>query len=243
MIWRYRPPNGCGTDAPGTFATWLRTAYCARSRNCVSLRPSPFNVIRQTGSEDASNFSTTGGSVPGGKRRRLAIARFEMLVTAESELVPGWKYTLIKLTPGKDRDSMCSILLASVKNRSKRPVMSASICSGGMPEKNVATITTGMLISGKRSTGIRATAVIPTTAIIRHTTRIRYGLRIEKPGISDAHPVTWIPEVSVLQECPAPDSRARRPLPCRSREARRALPHGWVFRVPDSPRAARDVYR
>ena len=114
----------------------------------------------------------------------MAIARFEMLVTAESELVPGWKYTLIKLTPGKDRDSMCSILLASVKNRSKRPVISASICSGGMPEKNVATITTGMLISGKRSTGIRATAVIPTTAIIRHTTRIRYGLRIEKPGIS-----------------------------------------------------------
>jgi ABC-type transport system involved in cytochrome bd biosynthesis fused ATPase/permease subunit len=48
-------------------------------------------VIRQTGSDEASNLSTTGGSVPGGSRRRLAIARFEMLVTAESALVPGWK--------------------------------------------------------------------------------------------------------------------------------------------------------
>jgi hypothetical protein len=31
-----------------------------------------------------------------------------------------------------------------VKKRSKRPVMSLSICSGGIPEKNVATTTTGM---------------------------------------------------------------------------------------------------
>ena len=33
--------------------------------------------------------------------------------------------------------------LASVKKRSNRPVMSVSICSGGMPEKKVATTTTG----------------------------------------------------------------------------------------------------
>src|ERR1700744_1314469 len=106
MIWRYRPPNGWGTDAPGTLATWFRTAYWPRSRNCVSFIPSPFKVIRQTGRLEASNFSTTGGSVPGGNRRRFAIARLEIVVTAESGLVPGWKYTLIMLTPVMERDSI-----------------------------------------------------------------------------------------------------------------------------------------
>ena len=38
---------------------------------------------------DASNFCTIGGNVPGGSRRRSAIARFEISVTSESALVPG----------------------------------------------------------------------------------------------------------------------------------------------------------
>ena len=91
MICRYLPPKGCGTLAPGTLAIWLRTWNCARSRSCVSFKPSPLKVTRQTGRLDASNFSTTGGSVPGGRRRSCAIARFEMVVTAESGFVPGWK--------------------------------------------------------------------------------------------------------------------------------------------------------
>src|SRR3954471_5360589 len=70
--------------------------------------------------------------------------------------------------------------LASVKKRSKRPVMSFSICSGGMPEKNVATTTTGILIEGKRSTGIRTTVAVPMTQIIRQMTMIKYGKRMEK---------------------------------------------------------------
>ena len=37
------------------------------------------------------------------------------------------------LTPGSERDSMCSMSLPSVKKRSKRVVMSRSISSGGMP--------------------------------------------------------------------------------------------------------------
>ncbi len=56
----------------------------------------------------------------------------------------------MRLTPGSERDSMWSMPLPSVKKRSKRPVMSVSICSGGMPEKNVATTTTGMLIDRKQ---------------------------------------------------------------------------------------------
>jgi hypothetical protein len=37
------------------------------------------------------------------------------------------------LTPGSERDSMCSMPAACVKKRSNRPVISVSICSGGMP--------------------------------------------------------------------------------------------------------------
>ena len=47
--------------------------------------------------------------------------------------MPGWKKTLMMLTPGSERDSMWSMPAPSVKKRSKRPVMSVSICSGGMP--------------------------------------------------------------------------------------------------------------
>ncbi len=68
---------------------------------------------------------------------------------------------------------MCSMPLPSVKKRSNRPVMSFSICSGGMPEKNVATTTTGMLMLGNRSTGIRTTLVRPMTAVIRHATMMK----------------------------------------------------------------------
>jgi hypothetical protein len=69
----------------------LRTSYCPVSRSFVSFMPSPLSVMRQTGRLEASNFSTTGGSVPGGSLRRFAIARFEIVVTAESAFVPGWK--------------------------------------------------------------------------------------------------------------------------------------------------------
>src|SRR5262245_33613764 len=78
---------------------------------------------------------------------------------------------------------MCSMLLASVKKRSNLPVMSVSICSGGIPEKNVATTTTGIWIGGNRSTGIRTIDTTPTTANTRQKTTIRYGLRIENPAI------------------------------------------------------------
>ena len=71
--------------------------------------------------------------MPGGSRRRSAIARFEISLTSASAFVPGWKNTLMMLTPASERDSMWSMPEPSVKNRSNRPVMSVSICSGGMP--------------------------------------------------------------------------------------------------------------
>jgi hypothetical protein len=75
---------------------------------------------------------------------------------------------------------MWSTPLARVKKRSKRPVMSVSICSGGMPLKKVATTTTGILIGGNRSTGIRTKLVTPTTQVMRQMTMMRYGRRMAK---------------------------------------------------------------
>src|SRR5215469_8174667 len=72
---------------------------------------------------------------------------------------------------------MWSTPLASVKKRSNRPVMSVSICSGGMPLKNVATTTTGILIGGNKSTGIRRRLVTPTTQVIKQMTMTKYGNR------------------------------------------------------------------
>src|SRR4051794_18992422 len=103
----------------------------AASRNWLSENPLPCTVTRHTGRLDASNFNVIGGSVPGGRRRSWAYARFEMLDAAESGSVPGWKYTLMMLTPGSERDSIWSMPLASVKKRSNRLVILVSICSGG----------------------------------------------------------------------------------------------------------------
>src|SRR6202044_3438358 len=47
----------------------------------------------------------------------------------------------------------------------------------------VATTTSGKLIGGKRSTGIRERLVTPITSSVRQITMMKYGLRIENPGI------------------------------------------------------------
>ena len=77
------------------------------------------------------------------------------------------------LTPGSERDSMWSMPGASVKKRSRRRVMSFSICSGGMPGKNVAVTTTVMSIEGNISTGILDRNETPSTTINRAQTTIK----------------------------------------------------------------------
>ncbi len=87
---------------------------------------------------------------------------------------------------------MWSMPLPSVKKRSKRPVMSVSICSGGIPEKNVATTTTGMLMVGNRSTGMRTRLVMPTTAVIRQATMMKYGKRIANRDMAASLSREWV---------------------------------------------------
>jgi len=55
-----------------------------------------------------------------------------------------------------------------------------------MPEKNVATTTTGMLMLGNRSTGMRTRLVMPITAVIRQVTMTKYGKRIAKRDMDGA---------------------------------------------------------
>ena len=92
MICRYVPPKGCGTEAPGTFAIWLRTVYCAEvAQAAFRSVPRPFSVIRHTGRLDASNFSTTGGSVPGGKPSQIGHRQIRDVAHGRIAFVPGWK--------------------------------------------------------------------------------------------------------------------------------------------------------
>ena len=58
--------------------------------------------------------------------------------------------------------------------------MSVSTSSGGIPEKKVATTTSGKLMGGNRSTGMRAKLVIPITTSARQITTMKYGFRMEK---------------------------------------------------------------
>jgi hypothetical protein len=62
-------------------------------------------------------------------------------------------------------------------------VISLSTCSGGIPEKKVATSTTGMFMDGNISTGMRKRLLRPSTVITRQATTIKYGVRMENPDI------------------------------------------------------------
>jgi hypothetical protein len=102
------------------------------------------------------------------------MARFEMVVTAAFGIGSGLEVNLDEADAGQDRDSMCSMPLPRVKKRSKRPVMSVSICSGGMPLKKVATTTTGILISGKEiDRHAHQRALMPTTIVMRQRTTMK----------------------------------------------------------------------
>ena len=91
--------------------------------------------------------------------------------TAASILAPGWKNTLTTLTPCIDCDSMCSISLTVVViARSLMVTIRFSISSGAIPAKVQMTLTTGMLISGKMSVGMRPIVMTPSNMMTRAIT-------------------------------------------------------------------------
>src|ERR1700722_6713705 len=113
--------------------------------------------------------------------------------------------------------------------------MSDSICSGGIPEENVATTTTGILTSGKRSTGIRVTVVIPTTITNRHIIKMKNGYLIAKEDITGPPPDPALRSQTVWVE---------RLAPLRSLTGRIQSQIGfqkdlWKFRLDLAPRCRR----
>jgi len=82
-------------------------------------------------------------------------------------LASGWKKTRISPTPASDCDSMCSMLFTVVViARAEMVTMRPSTSFGDRPVYCQMTEITGMLISGKMSTGVRAMVSTPPMAMI-----------------------------------------------------------------------------
>src|SRR5689334_13780877 len=91
-----------------------------------------------------------------------------------------------------------------------------------------------MLIGGKRSTGIRTRTVVPTIAITRQQTIMKYGFLIAKRDIRTC------PHGSRRPPWERPSLRdeirsANRQQRARSEKARKRLPPGSLLRVPVGP--------
>ena len=107
-----------------------------------------------------------GGFVPGGSCRMADCEIDVICATAASVFVPGWKNTLTIDVPRSVCDSMCSIsLTVVVRPRSKPDTMRLAISSADMPLYCQTAVTTGMLMLGKMSVGVRMMASGPTNRI------------------------------------------------------------------------------
>src|SRR5260370_2558632 len=99
---------------------------------------------------------TSGGVVPGGNPRSTVWHIAVTCVTAMEMLAEGRKKILITAIPFSDCDSWCSMsLTVTVNPRSELLTIRSAISLGDKPVKLHTTLTTGMLISGKMSTGVR----------------------------------------------------------------------------------------
>ena len=77
---------------------------------------------------------TSGGTVPGGKPRKVVCTIAVVCASAVWMFAVGWKKTLITPMPFSDCDSMCSMsLTAMVSPRSELVTMRSAISSGASP--------------------------------------------------------------------------------------------------------------
>src|SRR5205809_247131 len=127
----------------------------------------------------------SGGVVPGGIVRRRVWLIAVTSASAAPMLASGWKKTRISPTPAIDCDSMCSMLLTVVViARSEMVTMRPSTSFGDSPLNCQMTEMTGMLISGKMSTGVRAIVRTPPMAISIAITMKVYGRRSARRTIN-----------------------------------------------------------
>ncbi len=108
-IWRILPPNGSGTAAPWTVASCVRMKLLPRSYSCCSASVSLDSPSCRIGTVDALYVMMFGGSVPGGRMRRIDAALLAASAIARLMSAPGWKKIFTTDTPFSDCDSMCSM--------------------------------------------------------------------------------------------------------------------------------------
>src|ERR1700737_3720790 len=100
-----------------------------------------------------------GGSVPGGRLRSIDAEFDAAWATARLMSAPGGKKTLMTETPASDCDSMCSMSSTSVvSERSYGVVIRCAMSWAEKPLYDQTTLTTGMLMFGKISVGVRMIA-------------------------------------------------------------------------------------
>ena len=105
---------------------------------------------------------TSGGVVPCGMDLTATCAIAVICAIAISTLTFGWKNTFTSPTPFNDCVSVCSTSLTVVVSERSKPVtMRLFMSSAGRPVYCQTTDTTGMLILGKMSVGVRRTASGP----------------------------------------------------------------------------------
>src|SRR5213595_422578 len=118
-----------------------------------------------------------GGFVPGGSLRSADCEIDVICATAASVFVPGWKKILTTEIPRSVCDSICSMsLTVVVRPRSKPETMRLAISSADIPLYCQTAVTTGMLMFGKMSVGVRVIARGPTNRIATASTTNVYGL-------------------------------------------------------------------
>src|SRR3954453_3725476 len=117
-----------------------------------------------------------GGLIPGGSCRSEPFAVDPIWAIAASTLTPGWKNVLTTATPRSEFDSMCSMSLTLVViERSNGATIRAAISSADSPAYVHTAVTTGMLMSGKMSVGVRRIGSGPTNRIRIARTMNVYG--------------------------------------------------------------------
>ena len=104
-------------------------SFSSCSESVSLLRP----IIR-TGTLAALYCRMSGGVMPGGSGRSSVCEIALICATPASTFAPGWKKTLITLTPRSVWDSMCWMsLTVVVEARSTMVVMRFCISSGASP--------------------------------------------------------------------------------------------------------------
>jgi hypothetical protein len=87
-----------------------------------------------TGMLEAEYLITSGGVMPGGSCRTCVCTEATTWAIAVWMLTPGWKKTLMMLTPASEVDSMCSMSLTTVvRPRSVWPATRWPISWAGRP--------------------------------------------------------------------------------------------------------------